>query len=105
MTQKKATPREESSLNNSQAHYNTHNTHVTYLGKLITKQLEVSSNPMTFALLIERLKAAGFTRSEIISQFNRLIAEGVIAYREGVDYRMPSLPKVEFRVELLEVAE
>lgn len=92
MTQKKATFREESSLNNS---LNNYTLHLDQLKAAIREEMQALSIKYRFDRLQDRYRTNGYTRSEIIKAVNELVAEGVLEYVRGpscaISTRMPSV--------------
>jgi hypothetical protein len=97
---KASTPEEVTSL--SQGNYSTH---LVELELLLVDQLQFTGQPWPFGSLIERMKGGGFTRAEIVAAVNKLEAQGVIKYCRHTNHQSQPWPRVELRVELIEVQQ
>ena len=87
---------------------NTHDkysTHTRELELLLVDQLHFIGQAWPFAKLIDRLKAEGFSRAEVIDAVNKLEAQGVIKYRRHTHRQTQPWPRVELQVVLVEVQE
>lgn len=78
-------------------------THLSELELLLLDQLHLIGQPWPFAKLTERLRAEGFSRSEIIQILNDLVARGVVQYRRFTHRNVVPWPRVELQVVLVEV--
>lgn len=97
---KASTPEEVTSP--SQANYSTH---LAELELLLVDQLHHIGQAWPFGKLIDRMTAEGFSRPEIVAAVNNLQAQGVIKYCRHTHRQTQPWPRVELRVELIEVDE
>jgi len=98
---KKASPPEEVT-SPSQANYSTH---LAELELLLVDQLHHIGQAWPFGKMIDRMTSEGFSRPEIVAIVNSLEAKGVIKYCRQTHRQTQPWPRVELRVELIEVAE
>ena len=91
---------QQASPQNTQAKYNTH---ITELELLLVDQLHYAGQAWPFGKLIERSKAQGFSRPEVVAAVNKLETQGVIKYRRHTHRQTQPWPLVELQVVLVEV--
>jgi hypothetical protein len=91
---------QQASPQNTHAKYNTH---LAELELLLIEQLHHIDGAWPFGSLIERMKGGGFTRPEVVAAVNKLEAQGVIKYCRHTHHQSQPWPRVELRVELIEV--
>ena len=84
---------------NTRANYNSH---IAQLEMLLVEQLHYAGKTWPFASLIERMKAEGFSRAEVIEAVNKLEVQGALKYRRHTHRQTQPWPRVELRVELVE---
>ena len=63
---------------NTHANYSTH---IAELELLLVEQMHFIGQAWPFAKLIERMKAEGFDRAEVVEAVNKLEDQGVLKYR------------------------
>lgn len=90
---------QQASPQNTHAKYNSH---IAQLELLLVDQLHFIGQAWPFAKLIDRLKAEGFSRAEVIEAVNKLEAQGVINYRRHTHRQTQPWPRVELQVVLAE---
>ena len=95
---KASTPEEVTSP--SQANYSTH---LAELELLLVDQLHHIGQAWPFGKMIERMKAEGFSRAEVIEAVNKLEVQGVLKYRRHTHRQTQPWPRVELQVVLVEV--
>ena len=87
---------------NTHANYSTH---IAELELLLVEQMHFIGQAWPFAKLIERMKAEGFDRAEVVEAVNKLEAQGVIKYRRHTHRQVLPWPRVELQVVLVEVMQ
>ena len=90
---------QKSSPKDTHANYNSH---IAQLEMLLVEQLHYAGKTWPFASLIERMKAEGFSRAEVIEAVNKLEVQGVLKYRRHTHRQTQPWPRVELRVELVD---
>jgi hypothetical protein len=91
---------QQASPQNTHAKYNTH---LAELELLLVDQLQFIGQPWPFGSLIAHMEGGGFTRPEVVAAVNNLEAQGVVKYRRHAHRQSQPWPRVELRVELIEV--